>query len=108
MKTPDFSKLSAMYINCTLKKSPEKSHTDTLMNVSKNIMRKENVRVEEMRFIDHNIASGIYPDMKEYGWKTDDWPQIFKKIMQADILIIGTPIWLGEQSSIARQLTERL
>ena len=78
------------------------------MNVSKRIMINEKVSVEEIRFIDHDIASGIYPDMREYGWEKDEWPQLFKKIIAADILIIGTPIWLGEQSSVARQLTERL
>lgn len=108
MNPIDFSELSAVYINCTLKKSPEKSHTDTLMEVSKEIMAKEKVKIEEIRFVDHEIASGIYPDMTEYGWKVDEWPTLFKKIINADILIIGSPIWLGEKSSEAQKLIERL
>jgi multimeric flavodoxin WrbA len=108
MSQPDFSKLKALYINCTLKKSPDKSHTDTLMNVSKEIMKKEKVSIEEFRFIDHNIATGIYPDMTEHGWKEDEWPTLFKKVNEADILIIGTPIWLGEKSSECQKLIERL
>ncbi len=108
MNPIDFSELSAIYINCTLKKSPEKSHTDTLMEVSKEIMAKEKVKIEEIRFVDHEIASGIYPDMTEYGWKVDEWPTLFKKIINADILIIGSPIWLGEKSSEAQKLIERL
>ncbi|MEC5156692.1 flavodoxin family protein [Chryseobacterium sp. MP_3.2] len=108
MNHPNFSDLSVLYINCTLKKSPEKSHTATLMNVSKSILDKEKVKHEEIRFIDEDVATGIYPDMTEYGWKTDTWPKIFKKVMAADILIVGTPIWLGEKSSQCSKLIERL
>ena len=108
MSQPDFSILKALYINCTLKKSPEKSHTNTLMNVSKEIMKKEKVSLEEIRLIDHKVASGIYPDMTEHGWNEDEWPTLFKKVMDADILIVGTPIWLGEKSSECQKLIERL
>jgi multimeric flavodoxin WrbA len=108
MSQPDFSQLKALYINCTLKKSPDKSHTGTLMNVSKEIMKKEKVSIEEFRFIDHNIATGIYPDMTEHGWKEDEWPTLLKKVNEADILIVGTPIWLGEKSSECQKLIERL
>lgn len=108
MEKPDFSHLSAMYINCTLKKSPEESHTATLMDVSKAIMTKEKVKIDEFRFIDHNVASGVYPDMTEHGWEIDEWPALFKRIMAADILILGTPIWLGQKSSAAHKLIERL
>jgi len=108
MNTPDFSNLKAMYINCTLKKSPDTSHTGTLMDVSKNIMKKEKVSVDEIRLIDHEVASGIYPDMTEHGWEVDEWPELFERIIGSDILIVGTPIWLGEKSSIAQKLIERL
>ncbi|MCL5244228.1 flavodoxin family protein [Cellulophaga sp. 20_2_10] len=108
MQKTDFSTLKAMYINCTLKKSPSESHTSKLMDVSKQIMQKENVTVEEIRLIDHDVASGVYPDMTAHGWEKDEWPELFKKIIDADILIIGTPIWLGEKSSVAQKLIERL
>lgn len=108
MKKPDFSNLSAIYINCTLKKSPQKSHTSTLINVSKQIMTNENVKIKEVRLVDHEVAYGVYPDMTEHGWKKDVWPKLFEEILQSDILIIGTPIWLGEKSSIAQKLIERL
>ncbi|PZD79183.1 flavodoxin family protein [Mesonia sp. K7] len=108
MRTPDFSKLKAVYINCTLKKSPQKSHTQTLMDVSKNIMEREGVKVENIRLVDHEVAPGVYPDMTEEGWSKDEWPKLFKKVIAADILIIGTPIWLGEKSSVAQKLIERL
>lgn len=108
MSKNDFSNLKAVYVNCTLKKSPETSHTSTLMDVSRDIMKKEGASVEEIRLIDHHVASGVYPDMTEHGWDADEWPKLFKKILNADILIIGTPIWLGEKSSEAQKLIERL
>jgi multimeric flavodoxin WrbA len=106
--SPDFSALKAVFINCTLKKSPELSHTEGLMKLSMSIMKKEGVEVELIRLIDHDVASGVYPDMTEKGWEIDEWPAISKKILNADILIVGTPIWLGEKSSQAQKLIERL
>ncbi|MFO8234475.1 MAG: NAD(P)H-dependent oxidoreductase [Bacteroidales bacterium] len=108
MKTPDFNNLSVMYLNCTLKKSPEPSHTSKLIDVSKRIMEKENVSTDEIRLIDHEVASGVYPDMKEHGWEKDEWPSLFDRLIKSDILVVGTPIWLGEKSSIAQKLIERL
>jgi multimeric flavodoxin WrbA len=108
MRTPDFSKLKAVYVNCTLKKSPRQSHTEGLMQVSQNIMNTEGVSVEHIRFVDHDVAYGVYPDMTEHGAETDEWPKLFDTIFDADILIIGTPIWLGEKSSVAQKLIERL
>lgn len=108
MKKSDFSSLKAVYVNCTLKRSPEESHTASLMDVSKAIMNKEKVKIDEIRLIDHQVASGVYPDMTEYGWKVDEWPALSKRILEADILIVGTPIWLGEKSSEAQKLIERL
>lgn len=108
MEKPDFRNLKCIFVNCTLKKSPRDSHTATLINVSKHIMEKEGVKVEQIRLIDHHIANGIYPDMTEHGWQKDEWPEIFEKIIHADILVIGTPIWLGEKSSVAQTLIERL
>lgn len=108
MKKPDFSNLKAIYVNCTLKKSPQTSHTATLMEVSKRIMEKEDVQTDEIRLVDHEVANGVYPDMTEHHWEKDEWPAIFKRIIDADILIVGTPIWLGEKSSVAQKLIERL
>ncbi|MEP1032430.1 NAD(P)H-dependent oxidoreductase [Ekhidna sp.] len=108
MSKPDFSKLSALFINCTLKRSPRQSHTQGLMDVSMDIMRKEGVKVESIRFVDHDVAYGVYPDMTEHGAENDAWPAIYKKVQKANILVIGTPIWLGEKSSVATKLIERL
>lgn len=104
----DFSNLKALFLNCTLKKSPELSHTQELMQLSEKIMNAVNVKTEILRPVDHKIAFGVYPDMTEHGWDNDEWPEIQEKVMDADILIIGTPIWLGEKSSVANMVIERL
>jgi multimeric flavodoxin WrbA len=104
----DFSHLRAMYINCTLKRSPEKSHTQGLVDISANIMRKHGVDVEVLRAVDHDIATGVWLDMTEHGWETDAWPAIHERVMAADILVIAGPIWLGDNSSITKQVIERL
>ena len=104
----DFSDLKAVFLNCTLKRSPELSHTEGLFKISRSIMERNRVKVESIRPVDHEIAYGVYPDMKEKGWDVDDWPMIFEKVMKSDILIIGTPIWLGDKSSICTKVIERL
>jgi multimeric flavodoxin WrbA len=104
----DFSNLKALFINCTLKRSPERSHTQGVVDISANIMRKNGVDVEIIRAVDHDIATGVYPDMTEYGWDTDEWPEIFPKVMAANILVIAGPIWLGDNSSITKRIIERL
>ncbi|MGE3194544.1 MAG: flavodoxin family protein [Microbacteriaceae bacterium] len=106
---PDFADLSALYINCTLKRSPELSHTEGLMDRSIALMRKLGASVDYLRLIDHAVATGVYPDMRGHGWAEDAWPeQIWPRIRDADILVIGGPLWLGDNSSVARQLVERL
>jgi multimeric flavodoxin WrbA len=104
----DFSDLRALYINCTLKRSPEVSNTQALAERSMEIMRRNGVDVESIRAIDEQIATGVQPDMTEHGWDTDGWPAIFEKVIAADILVLFCPIWLGEKSSVATQVVERL
>ena len=106
--TWDFSDLNAIFLNCTLKKSPEQSHTQGLIEISKAILEKNGVTVDELRPIDHQIATGVWPDMTEHGWDVDEWPSIADRVMAADILVIGTSIWLGEKTSVATQVIERL
>ena len=72
---PRYDDLNALYINCTLKPSPQLSHTEGLIDVSAGIMRKQGVRVETIRAVDHDIATGVWPDMTEHGAATDAWPQ---------------------------------
>ncbi len=104
----DFSDLSALFLNCTLKRSPEVSHTQGLIDIAAAIMARNGVATECLRPVDHDIASGVWPDMTEHGWQSDDWPAIYAKVKAADILVITTPIWLGEKSSVCTQVIERL
>ncbi|RUO62238.1 flavodoxin family protein [Pseudidiomarina insulisalsae] len=104
----DTDNLTALYVNTSLKKDASQSHTRTLLDASAAIMRTANVVVEHIHFADYECPPGIYPDMTEHGWDKDDWPFIWSEIKAADILIIGTPLWLGEESSLCRILIERL
>ncbi len=104
----DFSDLRAIVINCTLKRSPELSHTAGLADIAIAIMKTNGVSVESLRAVDHDLPPGVYPDMRYHGWDTDDWPDLFEKVQASDILIITTPIWLGEKSSICTRVIERL
>ena len=104
----DYSGLRAMYINCTLKRSPDKSHTQGLVDRSVDVMRKHGVDVEVLRAVDHDIATGVYPDMTQHGWASDEWPQIHERVMASHVLVICGPIWLGDNSSVTKQIIERL
>lgn len=104
----DFSGLSAIYLNCTLKPEDTPSNTEALMRVSKAIMEANGVATELLRPVEFDLPPGVYPDMTEHGFARDDWPRLCAKVMAADILVIGTPIWLGEESSVCRRLIERL
>ncbi|MHA1559378.1 MAG: flavodoxin family protein [Alphaproteobacteria bacterium] len=104
----DFSDLKAVTLNCTLKRSPEKSHTAGLMQVSENILRGQGVEISHIRVVDHPVAQGIYPDMRNHGWAEDAWPELWKKVLAADIVLVGTPIWLGQLSGVCKLLIDRL
>lgn len=108
-KTYDFAGLTALYFNATLTKSPDESHTGRLIKLSTNIMDKHGVKTEVIRLIDHpDIATGVWPDMREHGWGKDEWPELYKKVMDADILVLAGPIWLGDNSSQMKKVIERL
>ncbi len=104
----DFSDLRAIFLNCTLKKSPEMSHTEGLWQICKAIFEKNGVQVDELRVIDHQVAFGVWGDMTEHGYERDDWPQIYARVKAANIVVIGSSIWLGEKTSVCTMLIERL
>ena len=104
----DFSDLRAVFLNCTLKRSPEPSHTEGLIRISRAIMEKNGVATELVRPVDYTLAPGVYPDMREHGAEEDDWPILLERVMAADILVIGSSIWLGEKTSVATRVIERL
>lgn len=104
----DFTGLKAVFFNGTLKRSPAVSNTEALIKASQRLMEKHGVQTEIIRTIDHDIATGIMPDMREHGWDTDEWPALFEKVKQADIVLVCGPIWLGDNSSQTKKLIERL
>jgi multimeric flavodoxin WrbA len=104
----DFSALTALYINTTLTRSPGMSHTQLLVDASAAIMAKHGVQVDQFRSVDYPIATGVYPDMTEHGWEVDAWPELFERVLAADIVVIAGPIWLGDNSSETKKIIERL
>lgn len=103
-----FSGLSAVLLNCSLVHQAKNSHTRLLLNRVKGIMTTEGVDVELIHMLEHRIGFGMVPDTTTLGDDVDDWPAIHAKVMAADILVIGTPIWLGVKSSVATLAIERL
>jgi len=99
--------ITALFINCSIKKDKSESHTQKLINRVAGIMDAEGVAVEHIYALDHAIAFGMIKDGAESG-QQDDWPEIQKKIMKADILVLGSPIWLGVKSSVATLVVERM
>jgi multimeric flavodoxin WrbA len=104
----DFSDLRALFISCTLKPSPQLSNTEGLAAISMEILRRQGVAVDLIRAVDHDVPVGVYPDMREHGFAIDEWPALFERVMAADILVLCTPIWLGEKSSVCTKVIERL
>ncbi|MEM6288197.1 MAG: NAD(P)H-dependent oxidoreductase, partial [Bacteroidota bacterium] len=103
-----YGDLRAVLVNTTLKRSPQPSHTDTLLDVVARIFEANEVAVDRIRFVDHDVAPGVYPDMTEHGATSDAWPDLWPRIEAAHILVVGSPIWLGEKSSVCQKLIERL
>lgn len=104
---PNTTGLKALFINCSIKPNKKDSHTQRLMDRAVKIMESEGVSVDQIYALEHTIAFGMIKDGKEEGM-SDDWPMIQERIMKADILVIGTPIWLGDKSSVATQVIERM
>lgn len=96
--------IRALILNCTLKPSPEPSHTEALIKKVKKLYRALDVKTEVIRVVDHNIPFGISSNMG----KGDAWPSILKKILKSEILIMAMPIWFGVRSSVAQMVIERL
>jgi multimeric flavodoxin WrbA len=98
--------LTAVAINCTLKRSgKDSSSTDTMIGLIAEQLAKHDVTLAEtIRAADYNILPGVTSDEGE----GDDWPDLRERILKADVLIFGTPIWLGQMSSIAKRVLERM
>jgi multimeric flavodoxin WrbA len=96
----------AIAINCSLKKSSgEPSSTDKMIDLLVSELKKHGVDfLETIRIADHDIKAGVQSD----EGSGDEWPDIRRRILGADILVFGTPIWLGQMSSIAKRIVERM
>ncbi len=104
-----YEDLRVVIFNGTTKRSPEPSHTDGLLAIPQRIFSVLGVRCEEVRTVDHTIPPGLWPDMREHGYEEDEFPEIYRTLVEpADILLLAGPIWLGDQSSQTRAIIERL
>ncbi|MDT0651101.1 flavodoxin family protein [Autumnicola edwardsiae] len=95
--------LKALFLNCTLKKSPETSNTEAFIKNAEKIFRELDVETEIVRVVDHNVNFGVTSDEGE----GDAWPAILKKVKNADMLILASPIWRGDRGSVAKMVAER-
>jgi multimeric flavodoxin WrbA len=100
----DAPRLRAVFLNCTLKKSPEISNTEALIRKVIEWFDALGVESELVRVVDYHVPFGV----TSYEGEGDEWPVILDKIMAADIIVIGTPIWFGVRGSVAQLVVERL
>jgi multimeric flavodoxin WrbA len=96
--------MHAVVLNCTLKPGPETSNTEALAREVCNALSEHGVESELIRVVDSNVATGVTSDEGE----GDGWPEIRQKILAAEILILATPTWVGQPSSVAQKVVERL
>ena len=96
--------LQAIFLNCTLKQSPAVSNTQALIDKVVGLMERQGVATRTVRIVDFEVLTGISSDLGG----ADDWPGILTAIEESDIVVIGTPIWLGHMSSICQRVMERL
>src|SRR5699024_6823784 len=96
--------LNTLFLNCSLKKSEEVSNTEAYIEHAEKIFHELNVKTEKIRLADFDIYFGNSNDEGD----GDEWPKILKKIYACDILIIATPVWRGDRSSIAKIAAERM
>lgn len=96
--------IRALFLNCTLKPSPDVSNTQALIDKVAGLLGELGVESETIRVVDHHVKFGISSD--EGGG--DEWPVILERVRNCDILVIGMPIWFGVRSSVAQLVMERL
>jgi len=96
--------VTALALNCTLKPSPSESSTGVLLDLVLTELAKHGVEGEQVRVVDHDVRPGVDADMGD----GDEWPTLRERVLAADILIVGTPTWMGHMSSVAQRVLERL
>lgn len=100
------NQLRALALNCSLKSgSADESSTDLLLSRVLAELRRLGVETEpQVRAVDHHIKSGVTSDEGD----GDEWPGLRQQILDADIVVVGTPIWLGQPSSVVKRVLERM
>ncbi|MGP6170662.1 flavodoxin family protein [Microbacterium sp. A204] len=98
------SKLTALIITCTLKPSPAESSSEVLAQQISAFLHQQEVETTTIRAVDHQILPGVEKDMGG----GDEWPALREKVLAADIIVLVTPTWLGQHSSVAQRVLERL
>ena len=96
--------LTALCLVCTLKPSPAESSSQTLAGEIAAALAGHDVETEIVRVVDHDVRFGVSKDEGD----GDQWPQLRAKMLAADILVIATPIWLGQPSAVCKMVLERL
>jgi len=96
--------IKALFLNCSLKSSPRVSNTQALIDKTAAVLSSLSVESESVRVVDCKVAFGSGMDEGD----GDGWPALLDKIRAAEILVVATPIWLGERSSVAKMVSERL
>ncbi|OJZ64245.1 flavodoxin family protein [Mycolicibacterium diernhoferi] len=104
MTADESSPVRAIALVCSLKPSPAPSSSELMAEHVFQSLRKEGAVCEAVRCVDFHIAPGVEADMGD----SDQWPQIRQKVLDADILLLSTPIWLGHPSSVTQRVLERL
>jgi multimeric flavodoxin WrbA len=98
------STLRALVLNCTLKPAPTSSSTEVLGNELLEALAEHDVTGETVRVVDEQVRFGVQTDEGD----GDGWPSIRSKMLAADILVLATPIWLGQPSAVCKMVLERL
>ncbi len=96
--------LTALALNCTLSPSPADSSTEQLAQQVLDELARHGVTGSQVRVVDHDVRPGVEADMGD----GDEWPAIREKVLAADILVLATPTWMGQHSSVAQRVLERL
>lgn len=94
----------ALILNCTLKSSPQESSTEVLAREVESALAEHDVESTLVRVADHDVRFGVSADEGD----GDAWPQIRQQMLDAEILVIATPIWLGQPSAVCKMVLERL
>lgn len=96
--------LRALVLCCTLRKSPSESSSELLGNRVLAALREHDVEGELVRVVDHPVAFGVSTDEGD----GDGWPALRQKMLDAEILVIATPIWMGQPAAVCKMVLERL